>query len=1427
MPDSVPSNTTTQVTLQLGTPYLGALEHPGDTDWVRIALTAGLLYRFSLSSAVAQGIPDPYLRLYDAAGVLIAEDDDSGTGLDSELRFTPSVTDVYYLSASDYSAALGAYSLLAQVLDDYPNTVETDGVILPNGLATAGTIENAGDADAFRVDLVAGMSYRFTVTGSGAVALSDPIFELYNDALVQVARNDDAAPGNLFPRADFTATVSGTYYALVYGYQDLVGDYLVRATPLVTDDYSATRATTGRVLVNGPAVTGALEVVGDHDYFRVSLVAGVTYQMRLEGAANNGVDDTFLTLRDHLGNVLVTNDDGGGNRNSLIVFTATRTGFHYLDAGAFENRGSGNYQIAVQALDDYAGNTTTTGLVAVNGPATTGRIEVAGDRDYFKVQLNAGVQYEFVLRKSVGGLTDPFLELRSPTGALLRTDDDAAGGVDARILFTPTVNGVYHLVARDHQRGLGAYTITATVSGDDYRDTIATTGLAVINGSVTGVVNFAADNDWFRVNLTAGREYTVQLLGAPSGSPLTLADPYLRGIHDSAGALITGTANDDFGTSRESRVVFTPMSTGQYFISAGGYGAGLGAYRLAISETVVADVPGNNTSTATLAVGGRQTGVISPAADEDWFALSLVGGTPYILDLIGDPASQSPLADPLIRGVYSAAGVLLPNTTNDDYGTSRDARVTFTAPSSGTFFVSAAAFSTYTGDYVLSLSRRVNQLDTVGETPATAAPLALGSTGVSGIIDLARDVDWYAVSLVAGQSYLVSIRGAASGAGTLSDTRLAGIFDSTGTLIAGSGYDGAPGSAEVFVVLTPASTATYYIAVAGQGDLSGTYRVSVELTQASTEIPADATTQAFIDVGAVFLGSLETAGDRDWVRASLTAGVRYQIRLEGQDSAQGTLADPLLAAVFGPGGQALPGVSNDDFAGTHDAQLTFVAPTTGTYFIELGAFGVGTGTYRLVLNTAAASDTTAPVLLGSSPVDGATGIPLNGNLTLSFNERIRAGAGDIVIAGGNQTLRIPVTSSEVSFSGTSAIVNPAQDFLSATAYTVTFAEGVILDDAGNAFAGISDTTQLNFTTATETSVDDWTVMVYIAADNDLEPFSIDDLNEMESVFYGANVNVVVLLDRSPGYDASNGNWSGTRRGLVTHDDNLAVISSALVDIGEKNTGNPATLTDFINWGAANYAAQNYALVVWDHGGGLSGACWDNTSNGDNLSANELRTAIDNAQPQLDFIGYDACSMGMLEVVWDLVPLAEVVVASQELIPGPGWAYDRWLASLTANPGMSAVALGQAAVDTYGAEYAGQSNITLSALTTVTLTPLKQALDDFVASALLATGADLAAMRLAAERTKDYGAQFAQYTLDLGDFMAEVAARVSSATLRAKANAVLSNLQTAVYAETGTVGEATGLSIYLPWGSAGTDAGYTAANHGFVGVSAWEDFIALV
>ena len=78
------------------------------------------------------------------------------------------------------------------------------------------------------------------------------------------------------------------------------------------------------------------------------------------------------------------------------------------------------------------------------------------------------------------------------------------------------------------------------------------------------------------------------------------------------------------------------------------------------------------------------------------------------------------------------------------------------------------------------------------------------------------------------------------------------------------------------------------------------------------------------------------------------------------------------------------------------------------------------------------------------------------------------------------------------------------------------------------------------------AVKDWTVMVYMAADNNLEAAAIDDLNEMERIGSTSQVDIVVQIDRIPGYDNSNDDWTSTRCYHVTQDADTQVVRSTLV-----------------------------------------------------------------------------------------------------------------------------------------------------------------------------------------------------------------------------------------------------------------------------------------
>lgn len=92
----------------------------------------------------------------------------------------------------------------------------------------------------------------------------------------------------------------------------------------------------------------------------------------------------------------------------------------------------------------------------------------------------------------------------------------------------------------------------------------------------------------------------------------------------------------------------------------------------------------------------------------------------------------------------------------------------------------------------------------------------------------------------------------------------------------------------------------------------------------------------------------------------------------------------------------------------------------------------------------------------------------------------------------------------------------------------------------------------------------WTVLGYLAGDNDLEGAAIEDINEMEEVGSTDRVNVVVQVDRAANYNQSNNNWRTTRRYYITQGtDQRRITSKLLKDLGETNTGDSRFLKDFM------------------------------------------------------------------------------------------------------------------------------------------------------------------------------------------------------------------------------------------------------------------------
>lgn len=111
--------------------------------------------------------------------------------------------------------------------------------------------------------------------------------------------------------------------------------------------------------------------------------------------------------------------------------------------------------------DDYSFDSSTTGLVTVNAVNRSGgTIEVAGDKDLFRVNLTAGTTYVFdLVRFGVNWLTDPLLQLYNPQQQLVAQDDDSGLNGQARIIYTATSSGTFFLGAMDFGSGTGQYNL--------------------------------------------------------------------------------------------------------------------------------------------------------------------------------------------------------------------------------------------------------------------------------------------------------------------------------------------------------------------------------------------------------------------------------------------------------------------------------------------------------------------------------------------------------------------------------------------------------------------------------------------------------------------------------------------------------------------------------------------------------------------------------------------------------------------------------------------------------------------------------------------------------------------------------------------------------------------------------------------------------
>ena len=698
------------------------------------------------------------------------------------------------------------------------------------------------------------------------------------------------------PELHWTPTVSGTYFLKIDA-SGLTGDYTLNVTGPEPDDHGDTAGTATTVAV-GSSTDGDIHWFGDVDWFRIDATDGETYIFETVLRSN---PDTYITLYAADGTtVLATDDDSGTGRASRIEYTANSTGALYVVVEGFDlKRGTYDFNVSQPIPDDH-GNQHTSATPMVVGTPVAGNIEQPGDEDWFHFNGYAGTTY--VLEALGNSLADPTLTLFEQDGTtILDFDDDSGAGANAKLIFSPTVDGIYFLKAEAFDmNATGTYNVSILTSDyDDHGNNYTTATAVTVGDTVLGNIEKSGDTDWFSFNGLGGSDYVIEtVLGTLADSQITL--------YAADGTTVIAT-NDNGGQGAASRLTFSPVSNATYFVKVDTpVGVEIGSYQLSVQSVI--DDHGDTPGTATAAVmNSSVAGNIEVPRDVDLISFNADAGVFYSFELIRNtlPAARLTLIDD------DGSTVLV---VDDDGGKGQSPSIDWLAPITGTYYLKVESIgSAQTGTYTVNLSQPVKvNIGTPSQILPTG-PLATTKTPTFAWTEteFAVSYDVWVNDLTTGERRVFEATGVTNTQVTATDPLVEGhVYRWFVQAFAANGLSSPVSKGQTFVIQT--------------GDDHGD----------------DASTATVIPGTGMVAGNIEIGQDVDYFQFDAVAGRTYEI-----STTLSTLPNSILS-LLGTDGTTVLQSDNDSamlFANVMNGTVTSAFPAVGIVgSTTYGGYGSGT-----------------------------------------------------------------------------------------------------------------------------------------------------------------------------------------------------------------------------------------------------------------------------------------------------------------------------------------------------------------------------------------------------------------------------------------------------------------------------------------------------
>lgn len=601
--------------------------------------------------------------------------------------------------------------------DDHGDTCGAATAMTTDGTAVAAIIDPQTDEDWLSFTAVAGNRYDAT-TLVASTAFAHIVEVIGPDCATVVASWDYYSPDE----RSFVAGAAGTHYVRLASYGSLYVGYIeigLTDLGLSDDDHSGGRADATAITPDGTIATGAVDYVGDFDWFVFPGIGQHLYKMEVRAMA---AADTWNVLADLFqettsnGSTGYSTASAGGPDGEWAPMT------YYVPAGGDGARhvrvsalsALGPYEVRVTdlgsgAVDDHGDTCAAATAIATNGTITTSIIDPATDEDWLSMSCDAGYRYELTALNSSGAFFPQTQIVDTDCATVLA--EWSYSSPNELSFIAPVAATYYVRTTSANAIDVGQVSVGVTDRGphtDDHSGMPSGATAAPTDGTVqNGTIDYPGDYDYFTFASAADHLYSVQVRGLThvetfpvamvlfeNGFQLDFSD-YSYGEPGGDGAFV-------------GAVYGVPAMGGGplHVLVYGAIGQAGGSYELTVTDlglTPADDHADDSTAATPLSTDGTPVaGVFGHGGDRDWFKFTADSQRVYSVEIKALASPDSGLAG---ANLYASDGANYLGFAGWSYGypglDGDWARVLYYVPSlgAGEYFINATGYSFTAGNY--------------------------------------------------------------------------------------------------------------------------------------------------------------------------------------------------------------------------------------------------------------------------------------------------------------------------------------------------------------------------------------------------------------------------------------------------------------------------------------------------------------------------------------------------------------------------------------------------------------------------------------------------------------------------------------------------------------------------------------------------------